>query len=160
MLKNSLSCFRRCTCGNIATQLQRGANPIVAQHCYSTAAHDDQAGRHFLDQVEMFYDKAAALVEDRLVDTLPRRQPEADRRKRVQGILRMIKPCNNVLEIAFPIRRDSGEYEMVSAWRAQHSHHRTPCKGGQLPTSNYCFAACICTTVNHSRHRVCLSLLC
>lgn len=130
MLKSSLNCFRRCACGALSAQARRSAAPTLS-HSYSTAPkHDEEAGKNFLHQVEMFYDKAAAIVEDRLVENLGGRQPEAERRKRVQGILKMIKPCNNVLEISFPIRRDSGEYEMVSAWRAQHSHHRTPCKGG------------------------------
>ena len=36
----------------------------------------------------------------------------------------MIEPCAHVLEISFPLMRDSGEYEMIQAFRAQHSHHR------------------------------------
>jgi glutamate dehydrogenase (NAD(P)+) len=35
-----------------------------------------------------------------------------------------------VLEVNFPLQRDDGSIEMISGYRAQHSHQRTPCKGG------------------------------
>jgi glutamate dehydrogenase (NAD(P)+) len=85
----------------------------------------------FYRQVELFYDRAAKILEDKLVDDMKKSKLSDDlKRKKVQGILKIIKPCNHVLEIRFPIRRDNGELQMIEAYRAQHSQHRTPCKGG------------------------------
>lgn len=46
------------------------------------------------------------------------------------GILQQIKQCNNVLQLRFPVKRDNGEIVTLEAYRVQHSHHKTPCKGG------------------------------
>ena len=48
------------------------------------------------------------------------------------GTLDVMKPCADVLSVMFPIRRDNGAFELIQGYRAQHSHHRTPCKGGWL----------------------------
>ena len=40
------------------------------------------------------------------------------------GILKIIEPCAHVLEVNFPLQKDDGSYEMINAYRAQHSHHR------------------------------------
>ncbi|MBO9682546.1 MAG: Glu/Leu/Phe/Val dehydrogenase [Flavisolibacter sp.] len=46
------------------------------------------------------------------------------------GILEQIKACNAVYQIKFPVRMDDGRIEVIEAYRVQHSHHKTPCKGG------------------------------
>jgi glutamate dehydrogenase (NAD(P)+) len=46
------------------------------------------------------------------------------------GLLNQIKACNSVYHMTFPLERDNGEVETIHAWRAEHSHHRSPTKGG------------------------------
>ncbi|XP_031338059.1 glutamate dehydrogenase, mitochondrial [Photinus pyralis] len=88
----------------------------------------------FFDMVEYFFHKACMIVEDKLVEDLAHqkgsRMDLAARRAKVNGILTVMEECNHVLEIAFPIKRDNGNYEMIKGYRAQHSSHRQPCKGG------------------------------
>ena len=45
------------------------------------------------------------------------------------GILEQIKACNSVYRMKFPVRIGDN-IEVIEAYRAQHSHHKTPCKGG------------------------------
>jgi glutamate dehydrogenase (NAD(P)+) len=47
-----------------------------------------------------------------------------------KGILEQIKECNAVYQMRFPLKRDDGSIEVIEAYRVQHSHHKTPCKGG------------------------------
>ncbi|MGI8784751.1 MAG: Glu/Leu/Phe/Val family dehydrogenase [Acidobacteriota bacterium] len=46
-----------------------------------------------------------------------------------RGLLDQIKHCDNVFYVQFPIKYGN-RYEMFQAWRAEHSHHRKPLKGG------------------------------
>jgi glutamate dehydrogenase (NAD(P)+) len=66
----------------------------------------------FFQSVERSFDKASKFTK---VDN---------------GILEQIKACNSVLQMRFPIKRDDGTIEVIEAYRVQHSHHKTPCKGG------------------------------
>ncbi len=66
----------------------------------------------FLDQVNRSFDKAAAFT-----DHSP-------------GLLKQIKICNSIFQMTFPLRRDDGSILAIQAWRAEHSHHRLPLKGG------------------------------
>ncbi len=66
----------------------------------------------FFGAVEKSFDKAAKFT------------------KWESGILEQIKACNAVYQMRFPIKRDDGSIEVIEAYRVQHSHHKTPCKGG------------------------------
>ena len=88
--------------------------------------------------VEMFYDRAAVIVEDKMVEEMKSRDTSEVKRKTIKGILKAIKPCNHVLNFSFPLKRDNGVYEIVEAWRAQHSQHKSPCKGGIRFSKDVC----------------------
>ncbi len=66
----------------------------------------------FLDQVNQSFDRAASFIDH---------DPT---------LIGQIRSCNSVYYISFPLRRDDGSIEVVQAWRAEHSHHRQPTKGG------------------------------
>ena len=66
----------------------------------------------FFQSVERSFDKAAKFTKWDL------------------GILEQIKACNSVYQMRFPVKRDDGTIEVIEAYRVQHSHHKTPCKGG------------------------------
>jgi glutamate dehydrogenase (NAD(P)+) len=69
-------------------------------------------GASFLDQVDRSFDRAAAFTGHDAT------------------LLANIKACKNLFYTSFPIKRDDGRIEVMHAWRAEHSHHKLPCKGG------------------------------
>jgi len=71
----------------------------------------------FSQQVNQYFDKAAALTN----------YPT--------GLLNQIKICNSVYHMMFPLKKDDGSIEVINAWRAEHSHHRRPVKGGMRYSS-------------------------
>jgi glutamate dehydrogenase (NAD(P)+) len=46
-----------------------------------------------------------------------------------KGLLEQIKVCNAVYQMRFPVKIGN-EYQVIEAYRVQHSHHRMPTKGG------------------------------
>lgn len=66
----------------------------------------------FFEQVNRNFDRAAAFT------------------KHPQGLLDIIKTCNSIYHFSFPLERDNGSIEVIHAWRAEHSHHKLPTKGG------------------------------
>ena len=45
------------------------------------------------------------------------------------GLLKQIRACNAVYQMRFPVKIGN-TYEVIEAYRVQHSHHRLPTKGG------------------------------
>ncbi|MCK5649055.1 MAG: hypothetical protein KAI22_09260 [Gammaproteobacteria bacterium] len=46
-----------------------------------------------------------------------------------EGVAKAIKSCNAVLQVQFPVKI-RGKVEVFTGWRATHSTHRLPSKGG------------------------------
>ena len=46
------------------------------------------------------------------------------------GLSEQILACNRVFQVQFPVRMDNGKYRVFTGWRAVHSEHRLPVKGG------------------------------
>ena len=72
----------------------------------------------FFEQVNRYFDRAAAFLD----------HPD--------GLLEQIKHCNMVYHVSFPVRMDDGRIEVIHGWRAHHSQHRLPVKGGFRLTSH------------------------
>ncbi len=66
---------------------------------------------NFYESVQKNFDKAAAHT------------------KFSQGLLQQIKLCNSVYYVQFPVKIGK-EVQVIDGFRVQHSHHRTPTKGG------------------------------
>lgn len=136
-LKTVSKCSRSITCD--FNKLLKICSPAVLQsNSYSYEIPEKlkdvptAENPRFFDMVEYFFHRACQIAEDKLVEDMKGKISIEDKRKKVKGILMGMQPCDHILEIAFPVRRDSGNYEMIQGYRAQHSTHRTPCKGGNF----------------------------
>ena len=96
---------------------------MLEQSSYGLTSNRNQQDRHtkamenvtnlsFFDQVNQMFDRAAKYS------------------KLDPGLLGQIKSCNSVYHVSFPVIRDSGKIEVLNAYRAEHSHHKLPTKGG------------------------------
>ena len=66
----------------------------------------------FEDNVNAYFDRAARFCRQNA------------------GLLEQIRVCNSVYAFSFPVRLGDGKIEVIQAWRAEHSHHKLPTKGG------------------------------
>jgi glutamate dehydrogenase (NAD(P)+) len=68
----------------------------------------------FLESVGLMVDRAFTFLD---IDLPP-------------GLDTQIKACNTVIQVSFPVRLSDGAYHTFKGWRAVHSAHRLPVKGG------------------------------
>lgn len=76
------------------------------------ATTQDGSSLGFFGQVNRMFDNAASHTDH------PR------------GVLAQIRACDNIIRFEFPIKRDDGTIQVVRGYRAEHSHHKKPTKGG------------------------------
>ncbi|KAG0260163.1 glutamate dehydrogenase, partial [Mortierella polycephala] len=90
----------------IATPFSRS----LSTHVTNAACEDHEPG--FLGSVETFFDRAS----------------------KISGVsaksLAGIRAVDSVLSVKFPVEIDEDNHIIVEGYRAQHSRHRLPCKGG------------------------------
>jgi glutamate dehydrogenase (NAD(P)+) len=66
----------------------------------------------FFESVSHYFDQAAAVAKVK------------------PGMLKQVKSCNAVYRLRFPVYQDDGTITVLEAYRAEHSFHRLPTKGG------------------------------
>ena len=71
----------------------------------------EHSGPSFFESVTMNFDKAAGYTQH------------------PKGLLDQIKVCNSVYHFQFPVQVGD-VYEVIQAWRVEHSQHKLPTKGG------------------------------
>jgi glutamate dehydrogenase (NAD(P)+) len=100
----------------------------------------------FYSMVLEFTESAADILEQQLLEdtevelgrheAIKKAQRDAAKRSveqkkmTIKGIFDFMLPCKSILETNFRVRMDDGSLKVFSGYRAQHSHHRLPTKGG------------------------------
>jgi len=85
-------------------------NPSLMK--FSTVVKKTDSEPDFLEMVKQYFDEASKFIE------IPHQY------------LDFIKTCKAVVRFYFPLVRDNGEIEVITGYRAQHSLHLLPTKGG------------------------------
>src|SRR5439155_1143702 len=81
--------------------------PALRYRIARLSTEDDMsAATSLLSTVNQNFDRAAVFLD------FPR------------GLLEQIRVCNSVYAFRFPVRRDDGGYEVIQAWRAEHTYQQ------------------------------------
>lgn len=120
--------------GRISSLLSNGNKASISTTSMKASETEPDGEPHFLEMVNIYAENAHAMTLEKLLSAKPapgiRHDEHSVREKHIRGILDIIKPTNTSLAVTFPLKRDSGEIVMINGFRAQHSHHRLPTKGG------------------------------
>ncbi len=85
---------------------------------------DEHQEPRFLEMVKLHFENAALYSK---VD---------------RHLLNVIKECNAVVRFNVPLKRNKGELEVITCYRAQHSPHRLPVNGGTRYAENMDLQEC------------------
>lgn len=78
----------------------------------SDSSHDNNVEPGFLEMVQMYFDNASKHID------IPK------------SYLNLIKCTKSAIKFNFPLVKDDGTIQVIQAYRAQHSLHYLPTKGG------------------------------
>ena len=119
-LKNEIQCLAR---RNLSFCGISCGNHKMPERLKKIGESDDP---NFFEMVEYHFHQAVTLMEDSFIKELKKypKMTEEDRIKRVKGIIGVMSNCQTVIELNFPIRKDNGEYEIITGYRAHHNTHR------------------------------------
>jgi len=126
--------------------LPRALNRAMSTTARAASAAAGKDNPKFYSMVLEFTEESADILENKLLQEnevqlgrssqVMKDQYEAmkrsveQRRKTIQGIFDFMLPCKSILETNFRVRMDDDSHKVFSGYRAQHSHHRLPTKGG------------------------------
>lgn len=93
-------------------QFPRPASSAARLSTAARVAASNGKERTFLESVDYFFDRAGVHT------VVP------------QDLLNVIRACNSVVQFEFPVLMDDGSTRVLKGYRAQHSTHAMPTKGG------------------------------
>ncbi|XP_055849988.1 glutamate dehydrogenase, mitochondrial [Episyrphus balteatus] len=102
---------------------------VIPEHLKGIA---ESKNPEFSAMIQYYFHNAAQIMEKDMIEYLgkyPQMKPE-EKENRVAVILNMIGNTSCCLEINFPITKNDGKYEIITGYRAHHTYHRLPLKGG------------------------------
>ena len=79
---------------------------------FTTSSKNEDQEPDFLEMVKTYFDESSKHIQ------IP------------SQYLELIKTCKAVVRFYFPLVRDDGSIEVITGYRAQHSLHLLPTKGG------------------------------